>query len=193
MTAKVKPYEVMKGCLVLRRCLVANMLAVSALGTEAPQILWGGVTNELLQGVQVQSKLTKGNESYKHTILYLGTTNLAQTNLIYRPSRTEIFKLSLRDQTGKEVPKTKLGKSFGDEPSKTARIQDRTIRQWRIVILPQEWDVQMASFNLMDHFALTKPGDYELTVESRVYTTNGKGDLELITLPPCTVKFRFDP
>jgi hypothetical protein len=158
---------------------------------HAAQVVWGTVTNGYRLGVHMQREFSAGKEASHRTILYFGTTNLAQTNMCFCPESTRAYKLVLRDSDGKEITKTKMGKQHGNLPPSQARVRDRPLRQWRVLIVPQPWDVQMGAFNLVEHFDLRKSGNYQLEIEARVYQQNSQGQLELCVLPPVTMKFSY--
>lgn len=164
-------------------------------GRDRADISWGALSNNYQIGVSVQPVFAGSTDSVNNrTIMYLGTTNIMQV-YFYCPPETEIFSAVLHDSAGKVVPKTRFGKKFGKTPKQNVSIE--TIRRkgagsWKVLIVPQQWDVQVGYFNLADHFKIQEPGDYILTIEVRAYKKDSKGNLQLAQLSPCSVRFRFD-
>lgn len=174
---------------------VLLVAAASTARDKTPDIVWGSVSNDCRLGVRIQTGFSEGAEVPKQTILYLGMTNVAKSKTLFCPAPTESFSLILRDSSGKEVRRTRLGEKYGKTPANQARLQDLPpsgTKRWRALTVPQAWEVQIAFLNLMDHFRLSEPGDYELIIEVRLYDMTGQGQLDLFRLPPCSVKFRFD-
>jgi len=182
----------MKNIHALALLLCLNGFAIA--GERLPQIVWGAVTNDCRAGIRIQTVFEKGGEGiFSPTVLYFGTTNSSRVVEAYKPPENERFLAVLRGSDGKEIPKTRLGKKYGIFPSKRARFDDHPTRgpkRWQVMWPSTTMDSQACSFNILDHFAISKPDIYTLVVELRVYRRVGNGELQIERLLPCSVKFQ---
>lgn len=159
-----------------------------------PEIIWGITSNQCRVGIRIQPVLSKGEEVPKQTVLYFGTTNRTGEIEVFSPTVQQVFLATLKDSDSKFVPKTAYGRKYGQPAPESAMFQDKPRggpNRWQPLIASASKDGYIGHFNILDHFDLTKPGNYELSVEVRLYQRVGNGHLKLVKLPPCSVIFHL--
>lgn len=172
--------------------LVLSVTSVLA-GRGRGEISWGAVSNSCQIGVSIQPEFNASGDSVNRTVIYLGTTNGVRKAYYCPPERLR-FSAVLRDSKGNVVTKTSLGKKFGGNPQQSAALKDIRLRgdeSWKFLTVPEEWNVQVTNFNVMEHFKLEVPGDYTLTIAVRLYKKGANGELELVMLAPISARFQY--
>jgi hypothetical protein len=113
---------------------------------------------------------------------------------MHSPNQEQIFAAELFDNKGKPVQKTRLGAKYGRAapPLTDLGHRPRPGPGSPLIWVPSaDHDLQVAHFNLLEHFLVKEPGSYKLTVELRMYRQEGNGRLRLVKFPVVTVPVRI--
>jgi hypothetical protein len=156
------------------------------MGGDVPPIIWGSATNGLRAGVRLQQSLKEGGDVECLTVVYFGVTNLATEVRAYCPKNEELCLAELMDSKGRLVPKTRLGAKFGRAPAPRAKLSDRPTggpRRWQLCSTTPGRESQVAHFNIAEHFSISEPGTYRLSIELRMYRQGVNGQLDIFVLP----------
>jgi len=178
--------------LSLAACLIlcTTLLRAELTSGSAPPITWGLATNDILAGVRVQRSFKHGGDAVCQTVIYVGTTNSSKQIRAYCPKPTELFLAELFDRRAEQVPRTKLGAKFGQDPPPIAHLKDKPgggPGRWNICIATSDREEQVGHFNISEHFLTAEPGAYRLRIELRLYLQVPNGELVLFRLPTVTL------
>jgi hypothetical protein len=170
------------------------------------KLVWGAELASLRVGVAHGFNGRQLSEANQIEIFLQNTsTNDFQNWNLRLPNPNEQFDVSLYDASGKEVPKTTLGKQQGQplslngqNPRKSPGVMDeinaifgsgnvRRRNSFRPLFLSAKDATECGRFNLNDYFDINSPGKYRLAYQQRFYRWNTNSTLTGITLPMVTV------
>jgi hypothetical protein len=170
------------------------------------KLVWGSELNSLRIGVAYGLDERSQNIANQIEIFLQNFSTNDFRNLNLRlPDPNEQFDVSLYDTSGKEVPKTALGRQQGQPLSldgqnsrKPPGFMDdikaffgtgnvRRIRGFRPVFLPPKDAIEYGRFNLNDYFEIKSVGKYRLIYQQRFYQWNTNSTPTSITMPMVTL------
>lgn len=170
------------------------------------KLTWGAESNGLRIGVAHGMKFTRIQDANQIEVFLQNTSTNDYRNWNLRfPSPNEQFDVTLYDASGKEVPKTALGKQQGQPlsldsqiPRKAPSLMDkikgllggsnvRPGRMLRPVFVSAKDATDCGRFNLNDYFEIKIPGKYRLTYQQRFYRSNTNSMFTGVIMPMVNV------
>lgn len=183
----------------------------SSIPPQRPNTYWGASTNGIMAGIYAETTPALSNVDDLtpvriNILLYNSSTNngniMPNMTMLLAPPLEDRYKLDLRDENGKEIKKTPMGKSLGvksPQPYKpkanpsTGITIDTGWRPGEVFLPSREVRELTPPLLLSDYFVITNSGKYHLHCKISLFKPR-KDDInkqDLLCLPPVNAEIEI--
>lgn len=183
----MKCSEVILTLTILGLCPAYAAAAGTNCEVRLPAISWGQQTNGVCAGLQVEG-VHWGKSGLERLDIAVFLRNLTEEYRVFvLPDREARFQITITDDRGALLPRTRLGARIGKALPETKKINPKyRMSLKRVFLRPRELELH-EELNLAEGFRIPGPGNYRIECEVRLQSLTNDWMLRGFVLPRATM------